>query len=405
MSGRLGLSLPLGLVTLSHLFSHFYLIALPPLFPLIRADLGVSVAELGLIMSVLAAGSLLQVPVGSIVDRLGARWVAIAGMALTPMGYILAGVGGGYGWLLAGAAVSGVGQSSYHPANYTIIDATADPARLGRSFSIHTFGGTVGFTIAPVTIGAVALATSWSVAVVAAGAIGIVYAVLFGLLLRVERPAVAETDAPTDAAAGTLRGLLTLRPILVMAAFFLVINLGLAGVRTYTPLYVLDGLSLSTTVGNGALSAFFAASSVSVLIGGYLADRTDPRANIMGATMIIALALVLLLVGPVTPAPWLVIGAIGLAGFGFGLVYSSRDRLVSAVAPAGAAGRSFGMVFTFGAIGAMISPLALGVLIDLTVVSVAFWLVAGFFLAAGLIVFFSGPTWRGQLRALVAIGR
>jgi len=405
MSGRLGLSLPLGLVTVSHLFSHFYLIALPPLFPLIRADLGVSVAELGLIMSVLAAGSLLQVPVGSVVDRIGARWVAIAGMALTPLGYILAGVGGGYAWLLVGAAVSGVGQSSYHPANYTIIDATADPARLGRSFSIHTFGGTVGFTIAPLTIGAVALATSWSVAVIAAGVVGIAYAVVFGLLLRVERPVQAESDGADAAPAGTLRGLLTMRPIMIMAAFFLVINLGLAGVRTYTPLYVIDGLSLSAVVGNGALSAFFAASSVSVLIGGYLADRTDPRANIMAATSLIALAVVGVLVGPASPAPWFVIGAIGLAGFGFGLVYSSRDRLVSAVAPAGAAGRSFGMVFTFGATGAMISPLALGVLIDLTAVSVAFWLVAGFFLAAGLVVFLTGPTWRGQLRALVPVGR
>jgi len=356
-------------------------------------------------MSMIAAGSLLQVPVGSVVDRLGARWVAIAGMALTPLGYIIAGFGGGYAWLLAGAAVSGVGQSSYHPANYSIIDATADPARLGRSFSIHTFGGTVGFTIAPLTIGAVALATSWSVAVIAAGVIGIAYAVLFGLLLRVERPVLAESDGADAAHAGTLRDLLTMRPMMIMAAFFLVLYLGLAGVRTYTPLYVIDGLSLTAVVGNGALSAFFAASSVSVLIGGYLADRTDPRANIMAATSIIAIAVVGVLVGPVNPAPWFVIGAIGLAGFGFGLVYSSRDRLVIAVAPAGAAGRSFGMVFTFGSIGAMTSPLALGVLIDLTAVSVAFWLVAGFFVAAGLVVFLTGPTWRGQLRALLPIDR
>ena len=41
-----------GLVGLAHHLSHLYQLALPPLFTLMRADLGLSYAELGLVMTI-----------------------------------------------------------------------------------------------------------------------------------------------------------------------------------------------------------------------------------------------------------------------------------------------------------------------------------------------------------------
>jgi MFS family permease len=389
MQGRWGLSLPLGLVTVSHLFSHFYMVAFPPLFPLIRSDLGVSTAELGLIMTVLAAGSLLQIPVGSVVDRVGARWVAIVGTFLTPAGYVIVGLGGTYTWVLAGAAVSGLGQASYHPANYTIIEQIAEPGRLGRSFSIHTFGGTMGFTIAPVSVGALALLLDWQTALLIVGVVGVLFTVVFAGLLRAPAPPTASADPATEDDAGSVLALFGSTPLLIMAAFFFMINLALAGIQSYTPLYALDGLALSTSVGNTALSAFFAASSASVLIGGYLADRTDPRLNILGAVSIILLALAALVFAPVAITGVYVVTALAAAGFGLGLIYSSRDLLVSAATPADAAGRSFGLVFTFAAVGGLISPVTLGYVIDLTTIAFAFSLIMLAYVLAVVIIFFS----------------
>ena len=54
----------------------------------------------------------------------------------------------------------------------------------------------------------------------------------------------------------------------------------------------------------------------------------------------------------------------GLAGFLGGVIAPSRDMLVRNAAPAGAAGRAFGIVSTGFNIGGIISPLLFGWIMD-----------------------------------------
>lgn len=375
--------LPLALVSISHLFSHFYLVALPPLFPLMQVELGLTVTELGLTMTIVAAGLLLQVPVGTLVDTVGARSVAIAGTLLTPLGFVIIGLGGTYNWVIVGAAISGIGQASYHPANYTIIESVAELSYLGRSFSIHTFGGAIGFTLAPVVIGMIGLMTGWRKAAIIAGVLGLGFAVIFALLIH---EPVRMRDAPPESAhKSSFRELMNQRSLIIMAGFFLVVYLGLSGIRSFTPLYFVEGLRLAESIGNIALSAYFAASAVSVLIGGYLADRYDPRHNILASTMIIALGLLIVTNAPGPGNSRIAIFAMAIAGFGFGLVYASRDRLVSIASPPSTAGRSFGLVFAAGAVGSMISPVAFGAVSDASSIKIAFMLLIAVFISSGLI--------------------
>lgn len=355
---------PLGVVTVSHLFSHLYVVALPPLFPLIRMDMQLTTTQLGLIITVLAVGALLQVPVGGMVDRTGARSVAVGGMGVTAVGITLAGVGGTYNWLLLGAAVSGIGQSSYHPANYTIVEAVSPPGTLGRSFSIHTFGGTIGFALAPVLVGTLGLLTDWRIALMMTGLAGVGYAGLMWVILPAEQTTPDARGEESESFLAGIETILRSRRMLVMAAFFLLMAAGMSGIMTYTPLYVIDGLGATETVGNIALSAFFGVSSMSVLLGGVLADRTDPRLMISVGMGTIIMMLAMLQAFPQVHSPWVIVGIFGFAGFGFGLIFASRDRLVSLAMPHGTAGTSFGLVFTIGAVGTILSPVVLGLLID-----------------------------------------
>lgn len=364
--------LPLGVVTVSHLFSHLYVVALPPLFPLIRADLPLTTTQLGLVVTVLAVGTLLQVPVGGLVDRIGARMVAVGGMGLTAVGITLAGAGGSYPWLLVGAAVSGLGQASYHPANYTIIEAVSPAGSLGRSFSIHSFGGIVGFAVAPVLVGTVGLLTDWQVALQATGLVGLGYTGLMWVLLPAADTSPASDEAQRRPFLAGVERIIRSRRMLVMAAFFLLMAAGMSGIMTYTPLYVIDGLGASETVGNVALSVFFGVSSVSVLLGGLLADRADPRLTISVGMGTIILTLAMLQTLSQLQVPWRIAASFGVAGFGFGLIFASRDRLVSLAMPRGTAGTSFGLVFTIGGVGAILSPVGLGLLIDALGVASAF---------------------------------
>lgn len=63
----------IGLVGGAHMISHFLQLVLPPLFPIIRAELGYSWTELGLLVTVFfIASGVFQTVAGFVIDRYGA---------------------------------------------------------------------------------------------------------------------------------------------------------------------------------------------------------------------------------------------------------------------------------------------------------------------------------------------
>ena len=83
----------LGLISTGHFMSHFYFLTLPPLFPFLKEAFGVSYTELGLMMTVLyGTAAVTQVPVGFLVDRLGARIVLTIGLVMLAVGFGLVGL-------------------------------------------------------------------------------------------------------------------------------------------------------------------------------------------------------------------------------------------------------------------------------------------------------------------------
>ena len=134
----------------------------------------------------------------------------------------------------------------------------------------------------------------------------------------------------------------------------------------------------------------FAVTAVCILFGGVLADRYEPGVVILGTAGGLALALLVLVAGIVPITPWTFLGLFALAGVGYGLVFASRDRLVSAHSPADSTGRSFGFVFTLASGGSLVAPVILGLVIDLSTAAVAFAAIGGLFLLAGLVGLIAG---------------
>lgn len=376
-----------GLVTGGHFLSHFYLLTLPPLFPLLRTEFALSNARLGLLVSMISLAMLLQLLVGELVDRIGAKRVFVTGVALTAAGMLLAGFANSYLALLAFAALSGIGQSTFHPADYPLLEVVSDTDRIGRNFSIHTFGGYAGFAAAPLIVGTLAVTHGWRTALIAVGAVGLGYAALTAIALRpVYQPVDTDTTEPEDETEPQGRTALLRPGILIMAVFFIVFAMAGKGISTFTPILAIDGFDLSETIGNTALSGFFAVTAITVLVGGVLADRYDPRRIIAGTTTIAAGTLLVAVTGFVPLDAIIFVGLFGLAGGAYGLVFASRDRLVSSYSAVGTTGRSFGFVFTASSLGSLASPILLGWIIDLTTAALAFIVIAGFFFLSGAVV-------------------
>src|SRR3546814_3847848 len=105
----------ISLIGVAHFFSHFYILLLPPLFPVLKDAFGVSYVELGmLVMAFSAATGVSQIGFGYLVDKVGAKGILIAGLALEGLAFLLIGLWGPYWSVMAMMVVAGIARSEEH---------------------------------------------------------------------------------------------------------------------------------------------------------------------------------------------------------------------------------------------------------------------------------------------------
>jgi MFS family permease len=178
----------IGLISIAHFTSHFYMLLLPPLFAYIRADYGVGYAELGIAISVFnVVSAMLQTPAGFLVDRIGAPKVLIAGLIIGAGGVTLVATIPAYWALVAGFAIAGLANTVYHPTDYSILSHRVAAKRIGQAFSIHSCFGMLGSAAAPAAMLVLASRFGWRSGLLAAAGLAIAVAVL----LIVQMPALA----------------------------------------------------------------------------------------------------------------------------------------------------------------------------------------------------------------------
>lgn len=365
-----------GLVSAAHFFSHFYMLLLPPLFPLMRDDFGIGFTELGFAITVYSLSTgLTQVPMGFLVDRFGARGLLIAGLMAESAAIVMIGVFPSYTMLLVLMALAGLGNAVFHPADYAILNARVPPGRIGRAFSIHTFSGLLGAAIAPPLVVILAGYSDWRTALiicgVGGGALAIILAANMGALRDINT-----TDAQRSTKANKNSGMRVLftAPLLLAVLFFVGLSMFGRGINSF-------GISALEIGHPGALSqvaivlsAFLFASPAGVLLGGRIADRLT-RHDLFVTACLVAFALCAFAVAAFDP-PLLVTGILfAIAGLTSGAVAPSRDMMVRALTPPGQSGKVFGFVSTGYNIGGIIAPPVFGLILDRSTPDVVFWAV------------------------------
>jgi len=352
----------ISLIASAHFFSHFFQLTLPPLFPLLKEVWGVPYVALGLAMSVFyGASGIGQTLSGFLVDRVGAHRVLLGGMALFSASVALAGLVPTYWLLLPVALLAGLGNSVFHPADYSILNASVDPQRIGRGYSVHAISGSLGWAVAPTVVVGLTAHFGWRVALVTVGAVGLA---VVGLLATQLRASVG--GRPAERARSTtgreVRLLLT-APILSAFAYFAFIATALIGVQTFGVTTLMRIYDTPLGLATGALTAFLVGGATGILAGGLLADRTR-RHDIVAVAGLVTAAGFMLLLASGALAPALLPVVLGLTGFCHGVTGPSRDMLVRAATPPGASGKVFGFVYSGLDLGSCLTPLAFGWLLD-----------------------------------------
>jgi len=357
----------LSLIGVGHFLSHFYLLTLPPMFLVFSREFEVGFGALGLALAGYGwVGGILQAPVGAALDKIGARQMLAAGLALNATAIMLIGFSDSYWQLFVLAVLAGTGNSVFHPVDYAIIAAKVREKRLGRAYSLHTFSGFAGGAAAPLVIGGLAMAFDWRMAFIIVGVCGIGAALLIFMQGdRLEGERVVK-DAGPDANGKTHlsgRALLLSPPVLLYFLFLATYGLATGAIGSQG-VVAMNLMGLATEAeARGVLSAYQAAIAIGILTGGVLAERYG-RHGLTAAVALLGAAALLLLPPVLSPTGALLFAIFIGSGFGFGIVLPARDLMVRAITPPGASGRVFGFVFVGLSIGSGASGPIFGQLVD-----------------------------------------
>ena len=388
----------IGLIALAHGASHFYQLALPPLFPHLKEAFAVSYTELGTLMTVFYVSSgVAQTGAGFLVDRFPARTVLLGGLALLCAGILLMGLAPAFWMLFPLAALAGLGNSVFHPADLSILTASIRRTRHGRAYGFHTLGGNLGYALAPIVMVGLALELGWRSALIVAGAVGLLLflALFFNRHLfldasdetpAVPRPRIGEGRAAVETGSGWLatvrQGVAPLIsvPVMLCFAFFIFLSGATIGLQSFFPALMDQLYGLPIAEGAPLLSVFLFGASGGVLLGGFMAERTGSRHQlVIGVGLASAAAFFVAISLGLFPAA--VLGVpFALAGIMVGLTFPSRDMLVRETAAADARGRVFGFVYSGLDTGAAVAPLIVGLLLDHGDPRAVMWLIAALLL-------------------------
>ncbi len=355
------------LIGFVHGVSHFFHLLLPPLFPWLMQDFDLSFTGIGMTMTVFfVISGIGQAMAGFLVDRFGAARVLGAGISCFALAGVVLHFATGYPMLIATAALAGLGNSVFHPADFTVLNHRVSQARLGHAFSVHGLSGNLGWAAAPVFMTGIAAAYGWRNAALGASLVAITALALLFWRRAAINEAHDHRAAKGDEAPSPTFAFLGSRAVWLCFLFFLLITAAFGAIQNFASpiLQALYGLSLTTAA--LALSTYLVGGAAGIILGGFLAQKNAHDYLIAGALGVAALLAVLLASG-ILPG-WASLPLMGGIGFCTGIAGPSRDLLVRKAATArfgkSAYGRVYGFVYSGLDLGLAMAPVIFGGMMD-----------------------------------------
>lgn len=355
----------ISLVGFAHGTSHFFHFMIPPLFPWLMEEFGLTFTQAGLTMTVFfVVSSIGQALAGFVVDRFGALRVLIGGITLLSASGLVLASAQNFAMLLAAAMVAGLGNSVFHPADFTLLNRRVSTSRLGHAFSVHGLSGSLGWAASPFLMVAVAGTWGWRASGVTAAVVGVLaLAFLFANRSLLLDAPLAESK---QAWGGTF-GFLGVPVVWMCFVFFFFTVMAFGILQNFAAPIFERSYGLSLALATSGLTAYLLGSAAGTGTGGFFASKTDTQErNVAFALSVAALCAVALATGAVPPLG--IVALMGIMGFGAGFSGPSRDMLVRRAATStfgqAAYGRIYGFVYSGIDVGLACAPIVFGPLMD-----------------------------------------
>jgi FSR family fosmidomycin resistance protein-like MFS transporter len=340
----------LGAVALVHLLNDLTQAMLPSIYPMLKAEFGLSFTQVGLItLTFQCTASLLQPWIGLYTDRRPMPFLLPIGMVATLVGVLMMSFASTFPALLVSAALIGVGSSTFHPEASRVARA-ASGGRFGFAQSLFQVGGNAGSALGPVLAAAVIIGRgqgniAWFALLVLAAIAVLVYVSRWHTHhLSQPKKAVAAAVSPLPKA--QVYGALAVLALLVFSKYIYMSSL-----TSYYTFYLIDKFGVSVSSAQMYLFLFLAAVAAGTFMGGPIGDRIGRKRviwiSILGAA---PFTLVLPYVGLFwTAALTVIIGFVMSSAFS-AIVVFAQELMPGKVGMV--AGIFFGLMFGVSGIGA-----------------------------------------------------
>jgi predicted MFS family arabinose efflux permease len=345
--------------------THLHRMAFAPLIPTFVADLGLSYAAAGTIQTAYFwTYATAQIPIGVIADRWGARRVMIGCMALLVLGGVAFAASTTYAASILARMLVGLGAAAVWVPGMQLITQWFPPGERGRAAGLMSAGGGLGGTLGLVLVPVLTAALGWRLAYASLVLPGLVTVLVIAVLLS--RPAPNAPPPTSRAAAGALRRVLAVRALWPLNVNVIFSYGGWFSFVTFLPSFLVRGLGLSHAEAGVVTGLVTAGTMVSWPLAGMISDRLGHRRPVFLFSQFVSI--VGLLFFAVGASSLGLVGA-GIAAFVTGLLVGGMilpfvmvvDYVPRELA-ATAAGVTNGACF----LGAMVLPIALGRIVDVT---------------------------------------
>ncbi|MBI4336654.1 MAG: MFS transporter [Chloroflexi bacterium] len=365
-----------------------------PVLPLYARDLGVSGAEIGLVVSAFGlARFMTNIPAGILSDRAGRRLLLVGGPLVAAVGNLISATANSLGPLLAYRFVAGVGSAAFITGAVIFIADVATLTNRGRLMGLYQGSFLLGIALGPALGGLVAELFGLRAPFIVVGLLSLASGAWALLrvpesrrLAREKRDVLSEgavqQKAPDAASRGTYSFLFS-RDYLLIALVFAGTFFTRGGTQlTLLPLKAANDLHLSPGQIGGLFTALAALNLVAILISGTLADRYGRKWVIVPGLLLFAVCLVVL--GESATVLVFTVGML-LYGFAQGLDGATPPAYVADISPPGRQALGQSVSRSIGDLAIVVAPPLMGLAADAVGTAIAFWGNALFMAALGLL--------------------
>ena len=349
----------LGACALAHLINDLIQAVLPSIYPMLKANYGLSFTQVGLItLTFQLTASLLQPWIGYHTDRHPKPWLLPAGMVCTLIGILMLAFVGSFPAILLAAGLVGVGSSTFHPETSRVA-RLASGGRYGLAQSTFQVGGNTGSALGPLL--AAAIIIPYGQGHIAWFGLFAMFAilVLYGLsrwyrnhlnLFKLKQGG----KATHGLSKGRVTFALVVLAVLVFSKYFYMTSL-----TSYFTFYLIEKFQLSVASSQMYLFLFLGAVAVGTFAGGPIGDKIG-RKKVIWFSILGAAPFTLAL--PYVDLFWTAVLSVAI-GFILASAFSAIVVFAQELVPGNVgmiAGIFFGLMFGFSGIGAAL----LGLLAD-----------------------------------------